>query len=125
MRECLIYLTHLDPGDTQETMLAKLGRQVCVVCVCACVCVCVCVCVCAQLMKALRILESLCSPNQHYHPCNKSLHPAPPHPFSLSKVDGSEWSWHNLNTLCWAIGSISGALSEMQEKVRDAVVILL
>jgi exportin-1 len=28
MRECLIYLTHLDPGDTQETMLAKLQRQV-------------------------------------------------------------------------------------------------
>jgi exportin-1 len=31
----------------------------------------------------------------------------------LSKqVDGSEWSWNNLNTLCWAIGSISGAMSE-------------
>lgn len=30
----------------------------------------------------------------------------------LSKqVDGSEWSWNNLNTLCWAIGSISGAMS--------------
>ena len=30
----------------------------------------------------------------------------------LSKqVDGSEWSWQNLNTLCWAIGSISGAMS--------------
>ena len=23
------------------------------------------------------------------------------------QVDGSQWSWHNLNTLCWAIGSIS------------------
>lgn len=35
----------------------------------------------------------------------------------LSKqVDRSEWSWDNLNTLCWAIGSISGALSEIQEK---------
>ena len=31
----------------------------------------------------------------------------------LSKqIDGSEWSWNNLNTLCWAIGSISGAMSE-------------
>lgn len=31
----------------------------------------------------------------------------------LSKqVDGSEWSWGNLNTLCWAIGSISGAMSK-------------
>jgi exportin-1 len=28
------------------------------------------------------------------------------------QVDGSEWSWQNLNTLCWAIGSISGAMSK-------------
>ncbi|GAA5969817.1 hypothetical protein JCM3765_002195 [Sporobolomyces pararoseus] len=35
----------------------------------------------------------------------------------LSKqVDGSEWSWANLNTLCWAIGSISGAMNEETEK---------
>ncbi|KAL7408945.1 Crm1-F1 [Mrakia frigida] len=35
----------------------------------------------------------------------------------LSKqVDGSEWSWANLNTLCWAIGSISGAMNEEAEK---------
>lgn len=27
------------------------------------------------------------------------------------QVDGSEWSWNNVNTLCWAIGSISGAMS--------------
>lgn len=27
------------------------------------------------------------------------------------QMDGSEWSWGNLNTLCWAIGSISGAMS--------------
>ncbi|EGB03063.1 nuclear export factor CRM1, partial [Aureococcus anophagefferens] len=26
------------------------------------------------------------------------------------------WSWANLNTLCWAIGSISGAMSEDEEK---------
>lgn len=26
------------------------------------------------------------------------------------QVDGSEWSWNNCNTLCWAIGSISGAM---------------
>lgn len=32
------------------------------------------------------------------------------------QVDGSEWSWHNLNTLCWAIGSIASALNENQEK---------
>eukprot|EP00993_Chasmostoma_nieuportense_P007598 NODE_86_length_3321_cov_122.116468_g80_i0.p1 GENE.NODE_86_length_3321_cov_122.116468_g80_i0~~NODE_86_length_3321_cov_122.116468_g80_i0.p1 ORF type:complete len:1072 (-),score=349.09 NODE_86_length_3321_cov_122.116468_g80_i0:63-3278(-) len=33
-----------------------------------------------------------------------------------SQVDRSEWSWHNLNTLCWAIGSISGAMQEEDEK---------
>ncbi|KAF2794351.1 hypothetical protein K505DRAFT_374711 [Melanomma pulvis-pyrius CBS 109.77] len=32
------------------------------------------------------------------------------------QVDGSEWSWANCNTLCWAIGSISGAMSEETEK---------
>ncbi|WFC98328.1 Karyopherin transporter [Malassezia yamatoensis] len=32
------------------------------------------------------------------------------------QVDGSEWSWSNLNTLCWAIGSISGAMNEETEK---------
>ncbi|EUC61714.1 nuclear export receptor CRM1 [Rhizoctonia solani AG-3 Rhs1AP] len=32
------------------------------------------------------------------------------------QVDGSEWSWANLNTLCWAIGSISGAMNEETEK---------
>jgi exportin-1 len=31
-------------------------------------------------------------------------------------MDGSEWSWENLNKLCWAVGSISGALSEETEK---------
>eukprot|EP01111_Echinosteliopsis_oligospora_P012284 TRINITY_DN4192_c0_g1_i1.p1 TRINITY_DN4192_c0_g1~~TRINITY_DN4192_c0_g1_i1.p1 ORF type:complete len:720 (-),score=154.48 TRINITY_DN4192_c0_g1_i1:1638-3797(-) len=33
-----------------------------------------------------------------------------------AQEDGSEWSWHGLNTLCWAIGSISGAMNEEQEK---------
>ena len=32
------------------------------------------------------------------------------------QVDGTEWSWNNLNTLCWAIGSISGAMGEEEEK---------
>ncbi|KDN52738.1 hypothetical protein K437DRAFT_277459 [Tilletiaria anomala UBC 951] len=32
------------------------------------------------------------------------------------QVDGSEWGWSQLNTLCWAIGSISGAMSEETEK---------
>lgn len=32
------------------------------------------------------------------------------------QVDGSEWSWAACNTLCWAIGSISGAMNEETEK---------
>lgn len=32
------------------------------------------------------------------------------------QIDGSEWSWHNINTLCWAIGSISGTMNEETEK---------
>ena len=33
-----------------------------------------------------------------------------------NQVNGSEWSWNNLNTLCWAVGSISGAMHEEDEK---------
>ena len=33
-----------------------------------------------------------------------------------AQIDNSEWSWNNLNTLCWAIGSISGAMSEEEER---------
>ncbi|KAK4758061.1 hypothetical protein SAY87_019362 [Trapa incisa] len=34
----------------------------------------------------------------------------------LSKqLTGEDWSWNNLNTLCWAIGSISGSMMEEQE----------
>ncbi|KAI8062519.1 CRM1 C terminal-domain-containing protein [Gongronella butleri] len=32
------------------------------------------------------------------------------------QMDGTEWSWQNLNKLCWAIGSISGAMNEEPEK---------
>lgn len=58
IRECLVYLTHLDVVDTEQIMTEKLQRQ----------------------------------------------------------VDGSEWSWHNCNVLCWAIGSISLAMNEETEK---------
>lgn len=34
----------------------------------------------------------------------------------LNQVNGTEFSWKNLNTLCWAIGSISGAFCEEDEK---------
>jgi exportin-1 len=32
------------------------------------------------------------------------------------QVNGINWSWNNLNTLCWAIGSISGAMDVRDEK---------
>ena len=31
------------------------------------------------------------------------------------QLTGSEYSWTSLNTLCWAIGSISGSMGEEQE----------
>ena len=34
---------------------------------------------------------------------------------SWLQLSGAEWSWQGLNTLCWAIGSISGAMAEDQE----------
>eukprot|EP01125_Pyxidicula_operculata_P012373 TRINITY_DN4063_c0_g1_i2.p1 TRINITY_DN4063_c0_g1~~TRINITY_DN4063_c0_g1_i2.p1 ORF type:complete len:1062 (-),score=182.79 TRINITY_DN4063_c0_g1_i2:21-3074(-) len=33
-----------------------------------------------------------------------------------AQIDGYEWSWNKLNTLCWAIGSISGVFAEDREK---------
>jgi len=32
------------------------------------------------------------------------------------QVDGSEWSFQNLNSLCWSVGSISGSMSEDNER---------
>ena len=63
MKECLVYLTHLNYDDTETIMLQKLSMQ----------------------------------------------------------VDGTQWSWNNLNTLCWGIGSISGAMNE-EEEVRGGYV---
>ncbi|KAB2596947.1 exportin-1-like [Pyrus ussuriensis x Pyrus communis] len=31
------------------------------------------------------------------------------------QLTGEDWAWNNLNTLCWAIGSISGSMMEEQE----------
>eukprot|EP00124_Ichthyophonus_hoferi_P001094 Ihof_evm13s50 gene=Ihof_evmTU13s50 len=33
-----------------------------------------------------------------------------------SQTDEKQWSWKSLNTLCWAVGSISGAMTEDDEK---------
>lgn len=30
------------------------------------------------------------------------------------QLNGAEWAWSRLNTLCWAIGSISGSMNEDQ-----------
>ena len=35
------------------------------------------------------------------------------------QIDGSEWSWANINKLCWAVGSISGAMSTLYAKFLD------
>ncbi|KAG0001063.1 Karyopherin transporter [Entomortierella chlamydospora] len=34
----------------------------------------------------------------------------------MRQMDGSEWGWTKLNQLCWAVGSISGAMNEETEK---------
>lgn len=39
------------------------------------------------------------------------------------QIDGTEWSWHNINTLCWAIGSISGTMNIETEKMFVVTVI--
>lgn len=36
-------------------------------------------------------------------------------PGITAQLNGIEWSWGALNTLCWAIGSISGSMVEEQE----------
>lgn len=33
-----------------------------------------------------------------------------------AQVEGGQFTWNGLNTLCWAIGSVSGAMSENDEK---------
>ncbi|PVU94831.1 hypothetical protein BB561_002230 [Smittium simulii] len=39
------------------------------------------------------------------------------------QLDQSEWSWNNLNSLCWAFGSISGSMNEDQERKFLVVII--
>ena len=43
----------------------------------------------------------------------------------LSKqLNGEDWSWNNLNTLCWAIGSISGSMMEEQVYCFSLMIII-
>lgn len=58
MRDTMVFLTHLDPRNTEELLLEKLSKQ----------------------------------------------------------VNGEEWGYEPLNMLCWAIGSISGTMTETEEK---------
>lgn len=37
------------------------------------------------------------------------------------QLNGEEWAWNNLNTLCWAIGSISGSMVEDQVNISSLV----
>lgn len=60
MKDTLVYLTHLDPVDTEKLMLTKLEKQM--------------------------------------------------------EQTNETFKYEDLNTLCWAIGSISGAMSEGAEK---------
>jgi hypothetical protein len=32
-----------------------------------------------------------------------------------AQLSGQKWTWQGLNTLCWAIGSISGSMADEQE----------
>ena len=65
MKECLVYLTHLNYDDTENIMLQKLALEV---------------------------------------------------KLALELDNTQQWAWGNLNTLCWGIGSISGAMNEEEEK---------
>lgn len=44
----------------------------------------------------------------------------------LSKQLGEDdWNWNNLNTLCWAIGSISGSMGEEQVGIFSILLIYI
>ena len=43
----------------------------------------------------------------------------------LKQMDGSEWSYANLNKLCWAIGSISGAMRTCEQNVALSVAVFM
>jgi exportin-1 len=81
MRDTLVYLTNLDPKDTERIMLAKLAEE------------------------TRRIMPSLGSSG------------------GLGPDGTAKLSWDALNTLCWAIGSISGTLHETEEKTFLVTVI--
>lgn len=98
MREVLVYLTHLDVIDTEMIStfsLYPLPSHL--------------------LPRALAVIAVW-----HYYAKTRTL-TRNDSPFAVTEklskqVDGTEWSWANLNTLCWAIGSISGAMNEETEK---------
>lgn len=62
------------------------------------------------------MISELLAPSFGFPPCRLLTASAAVTEKLSKQVDGSEWSWANLNTLCWAIGSISGAMNEETEK---------
>ena len=71
-----------------------------------CVWVSVCVLVCLKVMRETLIYLS--------HLDHEDTESQMLEKLSL-QLNGKEWSWNNLNTLCWAVGSISGSMGEEQE----------
>lgn len=91
MRETLVYLTHLDHEDTEGQMLEKLTNQ-----------------------ARKRPEYSSETPWQFLRSALNSFR------FRLHlQLNGKEYSWNTLNTLCWAVGSISGSMGEDQARRRD------
>ena len=58
------------------------------------------------------MVSSTYAPGNHT-PCACSMKIL--HRVLQSQLNGRELSWSGLNTLCWAIGSISGSMMEEQE----------
>ena len=132
MRETLVYLTHLDYTDTEKIMTEKLANQVIIM-------------ITSQLSISLtphqhiarsRLENSLIlvllapmalteyvtfflskgNNSSSQLSCKSLSHLALTDVCYSPQVNGNEWSWKNLNTLCWAIGSISGSMHEEDEK---------
>jgi exportin-1 len=108
MHETLVYLAHLDHDDTETQMLEKLRLQV-------------------QLLqhalegmnRAGAFLFEHCTRPHALWPtqaadCRKTAVYVQRN-MQMLQMNGKDFSWGSLNTLCWAVGSISGSMAEEQE----------
>ncbi|RVX01673.1 Protein EXPORTIN 1A [Vitis vinifera] len=98
MRETLIYLSHLDHEDTekQEAKDVLLGGFL------------------FALLPVHKPANDLHNYNNDLHNYNQQEQIQMLKKLS-KQLKGEDWTWNNLNTLCWAIGSISGSMMEEQE----------